>query len=387
MQGTLWREYRNNAAYFLALLLITVAYQTVYCHVLTGGDPAGLFFAGASFHRPAELGGFVYSGFGYDGQMYRLVAHDPLNRKGYWKLLDDPRYRSRRILVPALAALLGGRSPWRVDLSYVAVVDILLALGGVCFIRLAGGCCPPLAALALYVFLPSMVASTDRMVVDGPLVAGILAAWLFYRDRRTGALMGVLALLPVVRETGVCFTGGVALAYLAGRRYCHAAATAATVLPASLWWWYVALQTKPSSAASLLSTPLIPQVLRLFQVYHRPVAPAVGLVIEMLDSVACACLLVALGWFAVALAKGVCRRQVDEDVLLIAPLALLAVISSSRPIMEDPYAFMRVDTPLLIWAALRFMRTRLLYAALYVPASSAGLLIFRASPLFRLLGG
>lgn len=332
---------------------------------------------------PPEVGGFAYNGSGYDGQLYRLIAHDPLGRKGYWDLLDDARYRSRRALVPLAAALLGGGSPRRVDLSFIAVTDVLLALGGLCFIRLSKGYCPPVAAAALYLLIPAVVASTDRMVLDGVLLAGFVAAWLFYREERTGPLMAVLVAAPLIRETGVCITAGVFLAYVAARKYRHGAAALATVAPAVSWWLYVAARTRPSPSAALLSVPLIPQVLRLFTSFDRPVAGATRVFLEALDIIACVCLLIALGWFVKVLLDRLRSRKLDYDILLVLPFAMLAAFASSRQIMEDPYAFMRIDSPLLIWATLRMLRTRPLYAALYAPAASAALVVSRASPVLR----
>jgi hypothetical protein len=340
------------------------------------------------FQRPSEVGGFVYPGAGYDGQMYRLVAHDPLAQKGYWKFLDDPRYRARRGLVPLAAALSAGGSPRLVDLSFIGITDVLLALGGVCFIRLAKGYCPPGAALAAYLLIPAVVASTDRMVVDGELVAGSLAAWLFYRDRRTGPLMGVLVLVPLARETGICVTAGVFLAYFAARKYRQAAAALATTAPALFWWWFVAQRTPPSpAAAALLSVPLIPQVMRLFTPLYRPVPPGIRLFLEALDLTACVCLLIALVWFVKVLIDGLRSRRLDCETLLVLPLAVLAIFASSRSIMENPYAFMRVNSPLLAWTVLRMMRIRPIYAALYVPAASAALAVYRISPIFRFVAG
>lgn len=317
--------------------------------------------------------------------MFRLVAHDPFGEKGYWNFLDDPRYRSRRALVPLAAALFGCGSPRFVDLSFIAVTDVLLALGGLCFIRLTKGYCPPVAAAAAYLLIPAVVASTDRMVVDGVLVAGFLAAWLFYRDGRTVPLMSVLILLPLARETGVCITGGVILAYLMLRKYRRAAAALATVAPALSWWLFVAQRTSPSPSAALFSVPLIPQFMRLFTPFDRPVATPVRVILGTLDVIACVCLLIALAWFIKVLVDGLRCRHLDYETLLVVPLWALAAFTGSRAIMEEPYAFMRVNSPLLVWAVLRMMQTRPLCAALYVPAASAALVISRASPILQFI--
>jgi hypothetical protein len=57
---------------------------------------------------------------GYDGQFYAQVAIDPLLRNpGLAQALDVPEYRSRRILMPALAWLLGARRPSAVVTAYI----------------------------------------------------------------------------------------------------------------------------------------------------------------------------------------------------------------------------------------------------------------------------
>jgi hypothetical protein len=59
---------------------------------------------------------------GYDGQFYAQVAIDPsLRNPRLAQALDMPEYRSRRILIPALAWLLGGGQP-----SAIVTVYILL---------------------------------------------------------------------------------------------------------------------------------------------------------------------------------------------------------------------------------------------------------------------
>jgi hypothetical protein len=57
---------------------------------------------------------------GYDGQFYVQVAIDPsLRNPGLAKALDVPEYRSRRILIPALAWLLGGGQPSAIVTAYI----------------------------------------------------------------------------------------------------------------------------------------------------------------------------------------------------------------------------------------------------------------------------
>jgi hypothetical protein len=57
---------------------------------------------------------------GYDGQFYAQVAIDPsLRNPRLEHALDVPEYRSRRILIPALAWLLGGGQPSAIVAAYI----------------------------------------------------------------------------------------------------------------------------------------------------------------------------------------------------------------------------------------------------------------------------
>ena len=372
----------------MLLLAITIGYQALYCYGSLGGDWTGLFYSGDLMARPPELAsGFEFhDSRGYDGQQYRVLAHDPLNRKGYWKYLDDARFRSRRILIPAAAALLGAGSRGAVDFWFVAIVDVSLALGGLCFVLLADDVCPRLATIVIYSAIPAVVASTDRMVLDGPSLAAFLAAWLFLRQKRWGALWAVLACAPLVRESGILLNAGVALVFLHRRDVRGALTAGATALPTLAWWWGGALHTAASGAGVLLSIPLVPQIMRAFHLEQRPVAAWQNVVFQATDLAASLCLLAAFGLVAAKLWRGLRQNAMDDDVLLVLPSAVLAAFASGAEIVAEPYSFARVDSVLLAWAGLTLLAEgRRLAAYTYLPACGSGLLLFRVLPLWQFL--
>jgi len=373
------------AGVFLLILAMIVGYQALYCYASLGRDWTGLFYSGDRMARPPELSGFQFhDSYGYDGQQYRVLAHDPLNRKGYWKYLDDARFRSRRILIPAAAALLGGGSRSAVDFWFVVIVDVSLALGGVCFVLLTNGVCPTLGAIAIYSAIPAVIASTDRMVVDGPLVGAFLAAWLFLRHNRRGALWGVLACAPLIREAGILLNAGVALVFLRRRDLRGTLRACATTLPALAWWWWGALHTVASGAGALLSIPLIPQIAHMFRMETRPLAAWQNAVFQTIVVAAGLCLLAAFGMVAVKLWRGLRQRRIEDDVLLVLPSAVLAAFASSADIVREPYGFARIDSVLLVWAGLRLLAEgRWLAGYAYLPVCGSGLLLFRASPVWQ----
>ncbi len=81
---------------FLAVLLAIIAWQAIYCLGVTDGKLTGLFVIGSGQPRPPELEARVFvhpNSTGYDGQISRVVARDPLLRNGHWRLIDGARYR------------------------------------------------------------------------------------------------------------------------------------------------------------------------------------------------------------------------------------------------------------------------------------------------------
>jgi hypothetical protein len=366
---------------FLAILMAIAGWQSAYCLIATGGKLSGLFYIGTAQPRPPEPPErvFVYPGStGYDGQIYRVVARDPLLTEGHWKLIYGARYWYRRILIPGAAAALGGGSPAAMDFWFVAVTDLLLAFGGVCFVRLAAGLCRPGLAALLYCAVPAVIASTDRMVLDGVVFALAMAAWLFYRERRWGALMATLVLLPLVRETGILIAPGVALAYAVRGSFRRAAGAVLTVAPALAWWHYVAQRTPPSAMDGQWSVPLLPQIARLFHLRTRAAAPAVNAAMQVFDVAAILCLLLAFAWIAFS------ARERKDHTLLALPMAVAATFFSSPPLLTEPYDFMRHSSVLIGWVALRLLAIRPLAAVAYLGASSASLLAFRVAALARL---
>lgn len=95
---------------FTALLLSKFSPETGF---------TSLIRFGATWHerRHSAVQGLplatVPASSGYDGQFYAQVALDPLLRSSELAhVLDAPVYRARRILTPAIAAILGFGNPW-----------------------------------------------------------------------------------------------------------------------------------------------------------------------------------------------------------------------------------------------------------------------------------
>jgi len=365
--------------WFFAILAVIVGWQALYCTVATQGKPSGLFFIGERMHWPVEItrDAFVYPNTqGYDGQLYRVIAHDP-GMRGAGQTLYGPRYWYRRILIPASAALFGAN----VDFWYVAITDLILALGGFCFVRLTAEGCRPIVAAVAYCAIPAVVASTDRMVVDGPMLALSIVAWWCYRERRFVPMLAALAAAVLARETALCVTAGIGLAYLLRRDTRRAFAVAASAIPAVAWWIWIALRTAPTSMDRQLSIPLLPQIARLFQANPRAGAtPWVNGVLQSLDVVGVLCLLFAFGWVAATLVRD---RKVSEETAIILPMAFAALFFSSPVLLSEPYHFLRHASVLIAWVGLRLMRVRPVYGAAYLVVAGLPMLVYRGTLLLK----
>jgi hypothetical protein len=366
-------------------------WQAAYCHLTSGGNPTALFLIGDRKLYPEALkkNAYIYrDSLGYDGMIYRLIAYDPLLATGYQRYVDDPRYRYRRILLPALAALAAGGNPERIDLAYILTADILMAAGGACFALLLLPFAPATLSSLLYCLIPAVVATTDRMVLDGVAFAAFLALLLFYRRDRPAALVGMAAILPLIREIALMLTAGAALACLRARRFRLSAALSAAVLPALGWFWLVAGRTPPSPAAtSLLAPPLWPYVERLFTRAVRPVSPVLNLGLQAVDAAACAAMLFAFGYYFQVLAAQLRQRKLEGETLLLGPFVALSACYGAPSLVSEPYDFTRYNSVLLVWTFLRIFPARRMAASAFLLASAAPTLVYRAAPLLRAISG
>src|SRR5882724_6799272 len=124
-----------RAPLLVALCAVALAFcwQFAMVHFLYEDNWTSLYYTGATAPMPIEMAPeHIYlfpNVVGYDGQMYHLIAHDPLFRRNFARDLDMPRVRYRRILVPGLAALLSlGRDQW-VDRAYFTTILGFVFLG------------------------------------------------------------------------------------------------------------------------------------------------------------------------------------------------------------------------------------------------------------------
>lgn len=176
---------------------------------------------------------------GYDGQYFHLLAHAPFDLHALAPLMDRPRMRCQRILIPGSAWILaGGRFEW-IDPAYFAVILAAMAAGVWWTARLAAhhGVSPwwGLAFLAL----PSSLGSVERMLVDGPLMAALAGFLLSMETGSWRAAWLLAAAAPFVRETGLLIPAAAVLVFLSRRSWMAAALWSAATAPFLLWLFLI----------------------------------------------------------------------------------------------------------------------------------------------------
>ncbi len=345
----------------LAVALV-LAWSAARVHFVNGGNWTAIFSSGTDFPVPPDLDAGTYRvpGTGYDGQFYRLLAHDPFLAKGYARYVDAPRYRFRRCLVPMAAWLLAfGRQRW-IDGAYIAVEMIFLALGTYWCARLFAR--HGRAALwgLLFLAMPATLASFDRMLLDGPLTA-LFAGFLLYCEEERWDRVWVLAMLAgLTRETGLLLPAALVADRLFRRDWRGAVGFAACAAPALAWFAYLATRLPPGGPVAELGIPVWFLVRRLL--VFRPYADPMGqLLLRTTDFLAVAGLIACIVLAAIWL-----RRRFSTAVPLCVGLyACLALVLGPK-VLEDPFAFGRAVSPLLLWIAMEAVN-RKKWAALAPP--------------------
>ena len=317
---------------------------------------------------------------GYDGQFYRYVAHDPLFLRGYAGVVDDARLRYRRALVPMLAwALAAGRPEW-IDLTFIAVVLASIGMGVYWSSRYAmlHGRHP--AWGLVFLLTPATLTSVDRMLVDATLTA-LFAGFLVAAEQGAQRRLFFLCMLAcLTRETGFLMAGACVLYWLMHRRYRAAAGFAAATVPAVAWYGFVALNSAPSHASSIVTYPLVGILRRLFTI-RSYADPILGSTLQVTDALAVLGLLASF-----ALAGYWCwRRKLEPEQVCICLFLGLGLVLGSPEHMTEAVGYGRPVSPLLLFVLLQAIRAGTWFAMAppMLVTLSAGMYLL--SPLHRIL--
>jgi len=329
----------------LIAVLLVVLWQAAAVRYLWNGNWTGLFCVGSQVPMPEEAAAGVFrvpDSRGYDAQFYRLIAHDPFFTRGYQRFIDDARLRYRRILLPGAAYLLAMGQPGIIDAAYIVCMLVSVFLGvlwtGRWFEQNGRSGLHGL----LFLLVPAVLTSVERMLLDGPLCALFAGfAWKLSKGERP---WGILLCAPLVKETGLFFAAAVCIADWRSGNWKRTLPVIATQLPALLWFVFVQVNTPPSRAEVILARPVIGQLERLITPRDHTQPPAVKIALQVVDVVAIvsllSCCFLALAYY----------RPYSTAVELAAVLfALLGLELGSSVHLVEAYGFARPVSPLLWW--------------------------------------
>lgn len=370
----------------VAAIAVTVVlvWTTARVHYAFGGNWTALFCTGANLGVPPNLepGTYRFQGGGYDGEFYRYLAHDLLLRKDYFRYVDAPQVRFRRVLVSLAAWLVAfGRPRW-IDTAYIAVEMFCIALGTYWCARLLARRGRSALWGLLFVIVPATLASFDRMLVDGPLTALFAGFWLYSGEKRWTRVWLLAMLAALTRETGLLLSAALVTDQLLQRHWRKAAYFAAGSLPALTWYAYLALRLPNRPQITELGVPVWGLVSRLLWLRPYP-DPPIQLLLRVTDFLAVLGLAIsvvlAILWLA--------RERAGPVTICVGLFAALALVLSSPSYMTEAFGFGRPVSPLLLWIVIEAVSRRTWLALTPPLLISLRVSLVFASPLVTVLKG
>ncbi len=335
----------------LAAAALALGWWVLTVHYSYGGNWTGLFCTGSLMPHPPALDSeniyFIPNSYGYDGQAYHYIAHDPWFQRGFANYIDAPRFRTRRILVPLLAWAVALGNDARIDRALIGMVLAFVALGAYWSARLAQEFGKPAWLGALFLLTPAVLVSIDRTLTDGALAAFCIGFVLYFRRSAWGQLWLVCALAGLTRETGIGLIAAACIYLLIRRDLWRAAWFAIAVVPTAAWYRFDWVHTAPESPGIIGFIPFEGLVYRLLHFSHYDAPPAIEITAIALDHLALVGIVLGLlgAW------RKAWARDTSMAAIAIYIYALLAVFMRNPGAWGDGYAFGRSLSPLLMLLA------------------------------------
>ncbi len=347
-----WRPWHVALLICLAYVLLTLArYQF---------DPKYFALIGTRYDP-----GLPQGRPGYDGQFAYQIARDPLNG---WTKTDVPAYRYQRIVYPIVARVLALGSADLVPWTLIVVNVIALTAG----VWLTEEILQHFQVSRWYALIYGLSAGTlmsVRLDLTEPLAyalaqAGVLLA---LKDRWRWAAVA-LALAALTKEVTLAAAAGIAVVYLAQRRWSRSLAFSAIVLlPFALWqvvlWWWFGQFGIGSGGA--LATPF--EIVPLRGLWSLAFVDLRVFLLLAAIMIPLAVIPAVIGlWVA---GRQVWRRAIDIPAMVLLFNALLVLITPQSTFRE-PLAMTRFIVGLmaavLTYAASRRSQRALRYSWLWV---------------------
>lgn len=335
------------AAAAACAVVLAFAFQALTVRYNYHGDWTALYCVGDRQPQPEEIPpAYHFAGsWGYDGQFYRIIAHDPLNRRGLARYVDNPGYRYDRLLLPGLAWLLAFGDDARIDGAYIFCNLVFVFLGSWWLARFGTpyGWPPRWCALG-FLAVPATMISLDRLTVDLAMAALCLGAIAARRNSLESWF--ILAAGALCRETGLLLIAAACFVELRERHWKNLMVTASAAGPAACWHFWVMTHLPPVNAAYLSAVPLAGFIERLFHPPPYPFPFAISALATVLDYVSLAGVGLSL-WGLWAMR----RRLADYPELILCALPVLFV--ANPDVWSDAYAFGRAMSPFFLLIAAR----------------------------------
>jgi hypothetical protein len=344
---------------------LAFCWQTLTVHYCYGGNWTELFCAGDHFHAPppvlaSERISRFRNSYGYDGQMYHYMAHDPFLTRGFQSALDEPRFRYRRILVPLAAWLVAAGQDRFIDSAYFAVVLFCVFLGTLWVAAIIRGRGAHPAWALGFLFIPGVALSLDRMTVDVALIALTAGAVHYARRKNWVVLLVVCTAAGLVRESGLLITAGIVAFCGLQRRFAWASAMLLCVVPALAWYSYVFVRTPTVAVDHVSLFPFIGILVRLLRPVHYWFGSGMNVLVTLLDYAALSGIVFAV----IYCARHIRRLLTEPDGPIVFGFIALVAFVSLPGVWADAYGFARAYSPLILIVALDFFRTRSVLAVL-----------------------
>ena len=331
----------------LAVLSTAVVLASVglTIHYNRAGQWSALYCHGTQQRMPSLILGeqpYRFEGFGFDGQYYHLIAHDPFFRRGFEQYVDDPGLRYRRGLLPVGANLLALGSDRWVHVTYPALIFLCGAMGVYWLALLAAAAGRSSCWGLAFMLVPGVIASFDRMTPDIGLIALMVAFLLALHGRNERLLWFSLILAPLVRETGVLPVIGTVLARSSSAGLQRGCRYLLALAPALAWYVFVHAHVPPQHFERS-AIPLSDIIGVLIQ--PRPYeghAPLIAIVNQWADAIA---VLGTLWGFGLVLLR---RRARDEAQMTGMLFVVMGIVLQRRDIWDHVFCFGRIYSPVLV---------------------------------------
>jgi len=354
---------RTTSAGFAALsVALVLLWQSAMVGYRYAGNWIGLFHTGSGAAIPPELEArkthVVPDIRGFDGQFYRIIAHDPLLRHGFSRFVDNPALRWRRILIPGTAFLLAlGQSRW-IDPAFFVIILVLVFVGTYWCGRLCAFNHLHPAWGMLFLCVPAVAISIDRMTIDIALAAlcagfALYAGGLYPRRSADWRLYLVLLFAPLARETGVGLIAAFCFWLAINQQWARTLWFSTAIIPFTLWALFAARRTGPDSTSWISAAPLRGILARTLHPVAYSITSRGETLAAALDDLALLGIWVALAFAVWNLVKRLAAPLDIAGYIFAASILFLA----EPDLWHTAYGFARTQSPLLMCIAFQGLRS------------------------------